>query len=181
MPATLSDTPRYAIYVILLSSIILLAGNPFLGMVGIITGFMSFSTENFRRTPDLIAMLSFLTTFAALMHIFTILPVGVYLLAADPVRTCTYSKTMVSKFERYNEPFLGATVAPGQGDVALAYPLNMTETAQGHVPPSPYPKLVKYSTLGARASDQQRLPRVIYCRIILTAVPHFCVCGACSQ
>merc|ERR1719498_1936769 len=102
---------RYAIGLCVLSALVLVTGNPFLGFVGIICGGMSLSPDTIRRSPDLIAML-----------------LGAYLITANPERTCAYSKTVVKRFESYSTPYLGSTVAPGQEQV-LGYPLNMTETA----------------------------------------------------
>lgn len=135
-------TTRLAVALLLLSSIIVFTGNPFLGFVGVITGSLSLSASNFQRSPDLIAMLAFVTSISALMQLFTILPFGFYLLFSDPAYICGYSKAAVERFRDYDS----ATVA--SQPAVVGYPYNMTETAQGHGMPGPsnYPQTIKYAT-----------------------------------
>lgn len=121
----MQETTKYCIYLIVLSILVGLCGNPFLGFCGMLTAGLSLGNA-MERTPDLIAMLSFITAMSAGIHAFTVMPLGFVLLTLSPERTCGYSSAMITRIE---SPWGEVIPASGQ---ALPYPYNMTERAQGH-------------------------------------------------
>ena len=104
-------TSKYAIGVIILSGIVTLTGNVFLGFLGLLAGGLTLG-NGLQRSPDLIFMLCFFMSITTMMHLFAVLPFGFYLLGSQPERVCGISRAMVNRFEM---PFEGATLAGGQG------------------------------------------------------------------
>ena len=144
-PTAMQATSKYAIGVIILSGIVTLTGNVFLGFLGLLAGGLTLG-NGLQRSPDLIFMLCFFMSITTMMHLFAVLPFGFYLLGSQPERVCGISRAMVNRFEM---PFEGATLAGGQGTVG--YPWNTTESAQGHdvvMAPSYSATTIKYAKTG---------------------------------
>ena len=95
--ATMTKKP--AIVLMVLSLCVLPVGNFWLATISFITGAMALSPSTMRRSPDLIYMLSFLVAVSAGMFFFTVMPLGMYLIASTPHHVCSVSKAMVDHFK----------------------------------------------------------------------------------
>jgi len=109
---------RDAIIIIVLSTIVGLSGNAFLGLTGALCGTMVLC-GNLERAPDMIAMLSFATSLLAAIWSIMVLPVGIVLITASPQRLCAASQQMLG----YINPTPADSTAP------VGYPWNMTEAS----------------------------------------------------
>jgi hypothetical protein len=132
---------RDAIWVCVLSCICGFIGNPLLGFVGTLTGFMVLTSGNGGSAQDLHCMLAFITAVLAGFWLAVMLPVSIVLLGTDPRRVCSVSHALI---EQWTPPAVPA--------VPLG-PWNMTETAQGHV----YHKVLAPSTLATFKKGVLRL------------------------
>jgi len=121
------STRRNAIIVIVLSVCTAFTGNLFLAVTGIITGIITMTSTARNQGMDLVAMLAFATGILAMLYTFAILPVGVFILTANPARVCSISEGFT------HAAGVGALGAPSPPHAPpLPYPWNLTETAQGH-------------------------------------------------
>jgi len=139
----MEPTSRNALCLVLLSVVVSLTGNLFLGFVGVMTGVFALGSA-MERSPDLIVMLAFTTALSAGIHLFSVLPFGLFMLSVSPERVCGLSKAMLN---RVQHPLGDAIPAEGQALDGLGYPWNMTERAQGHQQVTAYysPSVVKYA------------------------------------
>lgn len=130
----MEPTTRTSIKLLVLSVLVTLLSTRshsglFLGFCGMLLGGLSLG-DAMRRSPDLIAMLAFVTSVSALTYVFSLLPFAIFLLTVSPSRVCGVSKNVIARAEHPQQPLVQP--ASGQALVSLGYPWNMTETAQGH-------------------------------------------------
>lgn len=119
----------------------LLTGNVFLGIIGILAG--TSAIMHMESSPDLVVMLSLTTAICAGVLFITVMPLGILLLGMSPERMCSGAQALQG---RLTQPYEGAVVAEDQWQ-SIGYPYNMTERAQGHEVASAYsPTIVKYAT-----------------------------------
>ena len=133
---------KAALMLMLCSTLVGFTGNFFLSFIGCMCGAMHYFNNG--SAPDLMFMLSFLTSVLGMVYLFSVLSFGTLLFFVSPERVCSVSASLLDKFT-------GERAALPEG---AGYPWNSTElemhgdhiNTYGHH----YPKTAKGITQGAQ-------------------------------